>query len=299
MALPVAVVTGANSGLGLALSVKLAKSHLVLAGMRNLTKKDQLLEAAAAASVAANVKPVELDVNVDASVEGSLAPALKDLWGGEAGRVDVLVNNAGYSQAGSVEFLSMDAVKAQFETNLFGVIRCQKAVLPYMREQKSGKIINISSVGGIWGQPFNDVYCASKFALEGMVESQAPVFKTFGVYCSCVEPGAIKSAFWSNAQVPEFASRRGLENRGNGRMPAEYQKPLQSTMAAYGKSGAAGQTPEEVADIIIEKIVQVGEPPVRLQTNPAIQKVFEQQLGQNLSGSAGLQMSTTRFLSDL
>lgn len=70
MALPVAVVTGANSGLGLALSVKLAKSHLVLAGMRNLTKKDQLLEAAAAASVAANVKPVELDVNVDASVEG-------------------------------------------------------------------------------------------------------------------------------------------------------------------------------------------------------------------------------------
>ncbi|CAK9017892.1 unnamed protein product [Durusdinium trenchii] len=283
MALPVAVVTGANSGLGLALSVKLAKSHLVLAGMRNLTKKDQLLEAAAAASVAANVKPVELDVNVDASVEGSLAPALK-----EAGRVDVLVNNAGYSQAGSVEFLSMDAVKAQFETNLFGVIRCQKAVLPYMREQKSGKIINISSVGGIWGQPFNDVYCASKFALEGMVESQAPVFKTFGVYCSCVEPGAIKSAFWSNAQVPEFAS-----------MPAEYQKPLQSTMAAYGKSGAAGQTPEEVADIIIEKIVQVGEPPVRLQTNPAIQKVFEQQLGQNLSGSAGLQMSTTRFLSDL
>eukprot|EP00913_Durusdinium_trenchii_P001405 g1300.t1 len=176
----------------------------------------------------------------------------------------------------------MDAVKAQFETNLFGVIRCQKAVLPYMREQKSGKIINISSVGGIWGQPFNDVYCASKFALEGMVESQAPVFKTFGVYCSCVEPGAIKSAFWSNAQVPEFAS-----------MPAEYQKPLQSTMAAYGALA------KEVADIIIEKIVQVGEPPVRLQTNPAIQKVFEQQLGQNLSGSAGLQMSTTRFLSDL
>ena len=162
-------------------------------------------------------------------MESGLVPALK-----EVGRVDVLVNNAGYSQAGSVEMMTMDAMKAQMETNLFGVIRCQKAVLPYMRQQKSGKIINISSVGGIWGQPFNDIYCASKFALEGLAESQAPLFRTFGVYVSCVEPGAIKSAFWSNAHVPEASA-----------MPPEYMKPMQSTMAAYGKSAGAGQTPEE------------------------------------------------------
>ena len=168
------------------------------------------------------------------------------------------------------------------------MIRCQKVVLPYMRSQKSGKIINISSVGGIWGQPFNDIYCASKFALEGMVESQAPLFRTFGVYTSCVQPGAIKSAFWSNAQVPDVSS-----------MPAEYAKPMQSTMTAYGKSGAVGQTPEEVADVIIQKIIEVSEPPVRVQTNPSIQKVFDQQVGQNVSGDAALNMSTSRFLADL
>jgi len=216
-------------------------------------------------------------------VDSGLADALKDV-----GRVDVLVNNAGYSQAGSVEMMSMEQMKAQLETNLFGVIRCHKVVLPYMRSQKSGKIINISSVGGIWGQPFNDIYCASKFALEGMVESQAPLFRTFGVYTSCVQPGAIKSAFWSNAQVPDVSS-----------MPAEYGKPMQSTMTAYGKSGAVGQTPEEVADVIIQKIIEVSEPPVRIQTNPSIQKVFDQQVGQNVSGDAALNMSTTRFLADL
>eukprot|EP00438_Fugacium_kawagutii_P022363 Skav205213 [mRNA] locus=scaffold400:61441:61998:- [translate_table: standard] len=184
--------------------------------------------------------------------------------------------------------MTMEAMKAQMETNLFGVIRCQKAVLPYMRQQKSGKIINISSVGGIWGQPFNDIYCASKFALEGLVESQAPLFRTFGVYSCCVEPGAIKSAFFSNAQVPEASS-----------MPPEYLKPMQSTMAAYGKSGGSGQTPEEVADVIMQKIIEVAEPPVRVQTNPSIKGVFEQQLGQNVSGSVALDMSTSRFLADV
>ncbi|CAE7417116.1 RDH8 [Symbiodinium natans] len=276
MALPVAVVTGANSGLGLALAVKLARSHLVFAGMRSLAKKDALLEAAVKAEVSSNIRALELDVNTDASVESGLAPALK-----EAGRADVLVNNAGYSQAGSVEMMSMDAMKAQMETNLFGVIRCQKAVLPYMRQQKSGKIINISSVGGIWGQPFNDIYCASKFALEGLTESQAALFRTFGVHVSCVEPGAIKSAFFANAQVPDTSS-----------MPSEYQKPLESTMGAYRTSSSVGQTPDEVADVVIEQIVNSANPPVRVQTNPSIQKVFEQQLGQNMSGEVAAEMST-------
>lgn len=278
-----AVVTGANSGLGLALAVKLASKHRVFAGMRSLAKKDSLMEAASKAAVVENLKPVELDVNTDASVESGLVPALK-----EVGRVDVLVNNAGYSQAGSVEMMTMDAMKAQMETNLFGVIRCQKAVLPYMRQQKSGKIINISSVGGIWGQPFNDIYCASKVALEGLAESQAPLFRTFGVYVSCVEPGAIKSAFWSNAHVPEASA-----------MPPEYMKPMQSTMAAYGKSAGAGQTPEEVADVIMQQIIEASPPPVRVQTNPTIQAVFEKQLGQNVSGGAALEMATSRFLADV
>ncbi|CAJ1425220.1 unnamed protein product [Effrenium voratum] len=315
MSLPVALVTGANSGLGLALAVKLAKNHLVFAGMRALSKKDALVEAATQAAVSENLRPLELDVNSDASVD-ALGPVLK-----EAGRVDVLVNNAGYSQAGSVEFISISdggderelstlrppgawvgarrerAGEAQMETNLFGVIRCQKACLPFMRAQKSGKIINISSVGGVYGQPFNDIYCASKFALEGMIESQAPVFRTFGVYVSCVQPGAIKSSFFQNAQRPDPS-----------KLPAEYAQPLQSTLEAYRTSASSGQTPEEVADVIIQQIVEAAEPPVRVQTNPSIQFVFEQQCGKNVAGDVafatskvgslrwGFQMRILRYL---
>lgn len=88
----------------------------------------------------------------------------------------------------------MDAVQAQFNTNVFGVIRCQKAVLGTLCQQRSRKIINISSVGGVWGQPFNDVYCASKFAIEGLAESQAPVFRTFGVYVTSVQAASRRAS---------------------------------------------------------------------------------------------------------
>eukprot|EP00929_Paragymnodinium_shiwhaense_P061452 TRINITY_DN30695_c0_g1_i1.p1 TRINITY_DN30695_c0_g1~~TRINITY_DN30695_c0_g1_i1.p1 ORF type:complete len:182 (+),score=54.00 TRINITY_DN30695_c0_g1_i1:363-908(+) len=181
--------------------------------------------------------------------------------------------------------MTIDDVKAQFETNFYGVIRCQQAVLPYMRQQKSGKIINISSVGGIFGQPFNDVYCASKFALEGLSESQAALFRTFGVYVTCVQPGAIQSNFFDAAQRPDMA-----------KIAAEYVKPMQSTIAAYGQSkSGASQTPEEVADVIMEKVVGVDAPPFRVQTNPFI---FEQQLA-DVTGEAGVKAGATRFLSNL
>lgn len=279
--LPVAVVTGSNSGLGLALAIKLARNHIVFAGMRSLEKAGPLQEAAAQANVAENVRPIELDVNSDSSVEASLGTAI-----GSVGRVDVLINNAGYSQVGSVEFMDMDAMRAQMDTNLFGVIRCQKAVLPFMRQQKSGKIVNISSIGGIWGQPFNDIYCASKFAVEGLSESQAALFRTFGVRVTCVEPGGIKSSFLHNAVRPDMT-----------KMPADYHGPIASTMKAYA-AGSSSQTPDEVADSIIQQVIDVAEPPLRVQVNPAIQKVFETQLA-DVSGEAGVALSATRFLSTL
>uniref|UniRef100_A0A0G4G637 Uncharacterized protein n=1 Tax=Chromera velia CCMP2878 TaxID=1169474 RepID=A0A0G4G637_9ALVE len=282
MSLPVAVVTGTNSGLGLALSVLLGKTHQVYAGMRSVSKKDALVEAASKAGVEKNIKVMEMDVNSDSSVSKAFEEIEK-----ESGRVDVLVNNAGYSVFGSVEMLPMEKMKEQFETNLYGVIRCQKGALPMMRKAKSGKIINISSVGGVWGQPFNDIYCASKFALEGLSESQAALFRTFGVRVTCVEPGAIKSAFFQNAQRPDMSS-----------LPAEYLKPIQSTIAAYQSSESVGQTPEELAAIIVEKVVEAADPPLRLQTNPTIQSVFEMQL-KNPSGEPGVTAGASRFLKDV
>ena len=199
--LPVALITGTNSGVGLALSVQMASTHRVFAGMRGVSgeKRKALDEAASGAGVDSNITVIEIDVCSDSSVE----TAVKDMLA-QTGRCDVLVNNAGYSVFGSVEMVSMETVIAQYQTNVFGVIRMQQAVLPTMREQRSGKIINVSSVGGVWGQPFNDVYCGSKFALEGMSEAQAAVFRTFGVHITCVQPGAIKTAFVSNAKRPDM-----------------------------------------------------------------------------------------------
>ena len=181
------IVTGTNSGVGLSLTVKLAATHRVFAGMRGVskTKRAALDAAASAAGVSDNVMVTELDVNSDASVETAVAAAVAA--GG--GRIDVLVNNAGYTVFGSVEFLGMETMQSMMNTNFFGAVRCTKAVLPYMRKQRSGKIVYVSSVGGTVGQPFNDVYCASKFAIEGLVESQAPVFNSFGVSVTSVQPG--------------------------------------------------------------------------------------------------------------
>lgn len=176
--LPVAIVTGTNSGVGLALVVRLASTYRVFAGMRGIsaTKREALDKACTDAGVSQNVTVCDIDVNSDDSVNTTIASAIQ-----ETGRCDVLVNNAGYSVFGSIEMVSMDTMQQQLNTNVLGVIRCTKAVLPQMRKQKSGKIIYVSSVGGVWGQPFNDIYCASKFAVEGLAESQAPLFKTFGV----------------------------------------------------------------------------------------------------------------------
>lgn len=277
----VAIVTGTSSGVGLALSVRLAKRFTVFAGMRNFKGKDALMAAAQQAKVAANVRPFLVDVDDDDSVKQAFAKVVAD-----AKRVDLLVNNAGFSVFGSIEMLDMARMKAQFETNVFGAIRCQQAVLPSMRQQRSGKIINISSVGGIWGQPFNDIYCASKFALEGLSESQAALFRTFGVRVTCVEPGAIKSAFVENAKRPDMTM-----------VPAEYQKALAEVGAVYAQ-GVTGQTSDEVAEVIMTKVVDVADPPLRVQTNPAIQAVFDQQL-KDTSGEAGVAMATNRFFSKL
>jgi NAD(P)-dependent dehydrogenase (short-subunit alcohol dehydrogenase family) len=162
----VAMVTGTNSGVGLSLVVQLATAgYAVWATMRSLGKADDLVAALTAAGVRDRVTVDECDVASDESVVASVGRLLE----AHGGRVDVLVNNAGYSVFGSVEFLDMATMKAQFETNFFGVIRAQQAVLPAMRAQGSGKIINITSVGGIWGQPFNDVCVRSTSLGAGAV----------------------------------------------------------------------------------------------------------------------------------
>lgn len=161
-----AVVTGSSSGIGYETSLLLARNQFATyATMRNLNKSDEVLDIASNEKIP--LKVIQLDVNDDTSVHDAIDTIVK-----ENGRIDILVNNAGYDLFGSLEELSIEEIRQKFETNFFGVVRTTKAVIPTMRRQDSGTIVNLSSIGGRIGLvPFNTAYHASKFALEGFTES--------------------------------------------------------------------------------------------------------------------------------
>ena len=162
----VAVVTGSSSGIGYETSLLLARNQITTyATMRNMSKSNGLREIASKENVPLNV--TKLDVNNDSSVNDAINNVVK-----ENGRIDILVNNAGHDLFGSLEESNIEEIKQQFETNVFGVMRTTKAVIPTMRKHGNGIIVIISSIGGIIGwQPFATAYHASKFAIEGFTES--------------------------------------------------------------------------------------------------------------------------------
>jgi NAD(P)-dependent dehydrogenase (short-subunit alcohol dehydrogenase family) len=190
------LVTGASSGIGAAIASRLASDgHRVFGTARKPS-----------APPAAGVEMVELDVCSDASVDRCVETVL-----GRAGRIDVLVNNAGFLLAGAIEETSIEQAKAQFETNFFGVARMVQAVLPSMRARKAGKIVNVSSLAGMVPVPFWGYYNASKFAVEGFTESLRLELKPLGIRVALVEPGAIKTPFYAapaSTQMAEYSPWR-------------------------------------------------------------------------------------------
>jgi NAD(P)-dependent dehydrogenase (short-subunit alcohol dehydrogenase family) len=190
--LSVAVVTGSSSGIGLAASLALAKyGYLTYATMRNLAKRDSIQSVAEKQHLP--IRTVQLDVTNENSVKNAIQSILS-----ESGRIDLLVNNAGYGVTGAFEDIGIDEIKALYETNVFGVIRVTQAVLPIMRKQGSGRIINISSGAGRIGYPGGSAYVSSKFALEGLSESMAFEVEQFGIKTVLVEPGFIRTNFAEN-----------------------------------------------------------------------------------------------------
>src|SRR5919202_6790824 len=158
----VAVVTGSSTGIGYETSLILARNgFLTYATMRNLNKSENIKLVATKENLSIHVK--QLDVTDDASINNAIQAISS-----ETGRIDVLVNNAGYGLNGAFEDLAMDEIKAQYETNVFGLIRTTQAVLPIMRKQKSGAIVNISSGAGRFGFPGGSAYASTKFAVEGL-----------------------------------------------------------------------------------------------------------------------------------
>jgi len=185
----VALVTGSSSGIGYETALLLARNGFdTFATMRNMNKSKQITEVSKRENLPLRV--MQLDVNDDRSVADAINNILN-----EKKSIEVVVNNAGYGLMGSVEDSSIDEIKAQFETNFFGAIRVIKEVIPVMRKQRTGTIVNVSSVAGRIGFPMGSAYVSSKFALEGLSESMSYELKQFGIKIVLIEPGVINTNF--------------------------------------------------------------------------------------------------------
>jgi NAD(P)-dependent dehydrogenase (short-subunit alcohol dehydrogenase family) len=185
----VAIVTGSSSGIGFEISLMLARNGLTTyATMRDLHKSSALRSIADKEKIP--LRCVQLDVTDDMSVKQAFETIVN-----ESHNIDILVNNAGYGLSGALEDLLINEIKLQFDTNFFGLIRATQAVLPIMRNQRSGIIVNISSGLGRFGIATSSAYASSKFAVEGLTESMSYELEPFGIKTILVEPGIIKTNF--------------------------------------------------------------------------------------------------------
>ena len=192
------IVTGANSGIGRSTAITLAKNdYTVFATMRSLERGEKLREIAQELNLV--IKAVELDVSDTDSVNQGINEILD-----QTDQIDVLINNAGVGSNAVIEDVDIESDKSVFETNFWGVVRCIQAVLPTMRQQKSGHIIQVSSIAGRVGLPAQPIYSASKWALEGLSENLAHDLSSFGVRVSIIEPGVTRTAILGkNNTVPQ------------------------------------------------------------------------------------------------
>ena len=224
MSSKIAIITGRSSGIGLETAILLAKNGFkTFATMRNTIKADKIKQRAKSENV--SVEILSLDVTNDESVKNAIKTIIE-----KEGRIDVLVNNAGYAIIGAVEDLSNEEIKSQFETNVFGVYRITQAVLPIMRKQKSGRIITISSIAGFAGFPAMSAYVSTKFAVEGFTESLRHEVTPFGIHACVVEPGVIKTNIMKAAPT----AKKSLDNSAYSDIVQSIGKGIQGAMESMG-----------------------------------------------------------------
>jgi NAD(P)-dependent dehydrogenase (short-subunit alcohol dehydrogenase family) len=235
----VALVTGSSSGIGYETSLMLARNgFLTYATMRNLKKSENIK------SVAEKEKLPLKVVGLDVTDDGSVKNAMQSITA-ESNTIDVLVNNAGYALNGAFEDIAMEELKAQYETNLFGVTRVTQAVLPFMRKQKSGIIVNISSgVVPMGGFPGGSAYVSTKFAIEGLSGSMRYELEPLGIKVVLVEPGVIGTNF-VNAVVAAKKSRDPN---------SPYSQIMQKMAASFEEVMKNASSPELVARVVLKAI---------------------------------------------
>jgi len=230
-----ALVTGTNTGIGFATAITLARAgHVVFAGMRNLERGAELQEVAAKERLPITLS--QLDVDSDASVETAIGKILN-----ETGHIDALVNNAGIGGGGPIEEAPLDFFRQVMETNFFGALRCIKAVLPSMREKRSGCIVNVTSLSGRFGWSPQGAYASSKWALEGLSECLAQEVRPFGIRVGIVEPGIIATEM---ARRPRPAPPPGPYDMHKKRIRAVFT----ASQAAPVSPFVVGETIRDIVD---------------------------------------------------
>jgi NAD(P)-dependent dehydrogenase (short-subunit alcohol dehydrogenase family) len=234
----VAVVTGSSSGIGFEIALILARNGFqTYATMRNIAKSENIKSIATKENLPIHIE--QLDVIDNKSVTNAIQAIVS-----KANSIDVLVNNAGYALTGAFEDLAIEEIKAQYETNLFGLIRTTQAVLPIMRKQKSGTIINISSGVGRFGYPTGSAYVSTKFAVEGLSESIAYELEPFGIKVILVEPGVIKTNI-ANGMVIAKKSQ-------NPNSP--YSQIMQKMSTSFEHMLENASSPDVVATVVLKAV---------------------------------------------
>ena len=232
----IAIITGSSSGIGFETSLILARNGFhTYATMRDTNKASKIQKIANDENLKIDV--IELDVDKEESIKSAIQKIVA-----KNGRVDVLVNNAGWGLFGCIEDISIDELKAQFETNFFGIVRLIQEVAPIMRKQGSGIIVNISSVAGRIGFPASPAYISSKFALEGLSESMRYELDQFGVKTIIIEPGVIKTDFFSSMKIAE------------PKPDSPYKEITEKVVSAVKMMAELGTLPEEVAKTVLKAI---------------------------------------------
>jgi short-subunit dehydrogenase len=255
----VAVVTGSSTGIGYETSLALANNgYFTYATVRDIQKSKEIERIAHVKNIP--LKIIEMNVDNDNSVKDTIEKITS-----EYGRIDILVNNAGYGLFGALEDLEMNEIKKQFETNVFGIMRVIKNVLPAMRLQRTGIIVNISSISGLAGIPSQSAYAGTKFAVEGLSESLSYELEPFGIKIVLVEPGVINTEFVQDLVVP--TDRYGIDknrnqinisnfNTGNTSF-SFYHDTIKKFLSFYYSAMRNAPHPRIVADEIIQAIEKV------------------------------------------
>ena len=233
----VALVTGCSSGIGFETALALARDgYHTFASMRDTKKGTKIQEIAKKEQLP--IKIIELDVDKTESIDSAINQIMV-----EKNRIDVLVNNAGYGLFGCLEDLTLNELREQFETNFFAVVNLIQKIAPIMRNQKSGSIVNISSVAGKIGFPGSPAYISSKFAIEGLSECLRYELLPFGINTIIIEPGVIKTNFFSSRKMPKTA-----------KPDSPYSDITQKVVAGISMMAEMGTAPNEVADVIIKAL---------------------------------------------